>query len=380
MAHGILDCGLAVAAKESFVKCHLHDPASTGKGFHLLVSEVARMVAEGAATGMTAYDGHFAQFQSIPETRFRSMAQVHHHAHAVHLLHDFTPERAQSAVLLIATGRVADVVISIVAERHIDDSALTELPDEREVAPDSISVLNAHHQSFLSFGLQAVKVFWRACNPNGLWIAVGQPLDIVEQLLCLCGYALTGLLVAFALRQVSHHDARIEVSFGHLMQIDKNLWVTGVEVDAFVGKHRGIAMAVEREDALVQSYGLAIRISLIDQPCEQGRHGMVVVLAQDEAFGMPLHAQNTLLLRAFNGFDDPIRGGGGNAQMRPRFTDCLMVERIDGKAFRLHDAVEQAVSLNLYVVRSIFAWKVLVVFDELLARKPFGNILIYLAV
>ena len=58
----------------------LHDATLLSEGAHLVVSEVARMVAQGATTAMTAYDGCLAELQRIVETLLAGMAEVHHDA------------------------------------------------------------------------------------------------------------------------------------------------------------------------------------------------------------------------------------------------------------------------------------------------------------
>ena len=71
------------------------------------------------------------------------MAEVYHNTQAVHLADDLTTESTNTIVRLTATGRVADVVVAIVAQRHIDNAALGKMLEVFYLAVQSQSVFNA---------------------------------------------------------------------------------------------------------------------------------------------------------------------------------------------------------------------------------------------
>ena len=71
------------------------------------------------------------------------MTEVHHHTYAVHFPNDLGTEFTHTIVLMVASGRVADVVVTIVAKRHIHHPTLAELLHVREVFANGIAVLNA---------------------------------------------------------------------------------------------------------------------------------------------------------------------------------------------------------------------------------------------
>lgn len=65
------------------------------------------------------------------------MGQVDHHAHAIHFAHDLTAESTQSVVLTRPLGRVADIIVAVMAKSHIHDTHLPVMPDAGDVAPDA---------------------------------------------------------------------------------------------------------------------------------------------------------------------------------------------------------------------------------------------------
>ena len=71
------------------------------------------------------------------------MTEVHHHTHAVHFLNDLGTEFTHTIVLMVASGRVADVVITIVTKCHVHHSTFAELLHVRQVFANGIAVLNA---------------------------------------------------------------------------------------------------------------------------------------------------------------------------------------------------------------------------------------------
>jgi hypothetical protein len=76
----ILNTGNTLLAKETLVEGYLHHASALGQGTHLLVVEIAWVVAQMLATGMAAHNGHFREADGIVETLFRCMAEVNHHA------------------------------------------------------------------------------------------------------------------------------------------------------------------------------------------------------------------------------------------------------------------------------------------------------------
>ena len=98
VGHGVVDSGIAGFAEKSAVERHLCHSAALGQCAQLVVGEVARMVAQGAAVAMTAHDGGGTDVEGIVEAFLAGMAQVDHDAVKVHLLDDALAELAHAIV------------------------------------------------------------------------------------------------------------------------------------------------------------------------------------------------------------------------------------------------------------------------------------------
>ena len=86
------------------------------------------------------------------------MAEVYHHANAVHLFNHLLSERTHTSVFVVALGGIAYVIVAVVAQGHIHDTTLTETRHVGEVLADGITVLDAQHDAFLAKLLITVKV------------------------------------------------------------------------------------------------------------------------------------------------------------------------------------------------------------------------------
>ena len=147
MPYRVVDACHGIALnKKAVVERDLRHTALFCQGAQLVVREVARMIAQGAARGVGAYDGHAALAQRIVERCLCGVREVDHHARAVHLAHRLASEVAQAAVrLLRAACGVAEVVVAVVAERHVDNAHFAEMLYETEVAPYGVAVFYTTH-------------------------------------------------------------------------------------------------------------------------------------------------------------------------------------------------------------------------------------------
>ena len=107
---------------------------------------------------MAAYDRVLADFYGIVETLLSCMAKVNHHSLSVHLFYYLCTKRTYTIMCVAPFGRVADVIVSVVAQGDIDNSALREVLDVLDVMLQSQSVLNPEHDALSSFALIFVKV------------------------------------------------------------------------------------------------------------------------------------------------------------------------------------------------------------------------------
>ena len=103
MGNDIKDGGLSVGTEEAVVDGGLGHTALGGKRPHLIVSEVAGMVAEGTAARMAADDGHATDVEGVVETLLSSMTHVDKDAKTVHLTDDLFAKCADTTMSLIAT-------------------------------------------------------------------------------------------------------------------------------------------------------------------------------------------------------------------------------------------------------------------------------------
>ena len=85
------------------------------------------MVAKGTTAGMAADNRLLTDVQGIIEALLGGMTQVHHDTQAVHLANHLPTKLAQPVMGVAPTGRIANVIVAIVAQRHIDDAALCKV-------------------------------------------------------------------------------------------------------------------------------------------------------------------------------------------------------------------------------------------------------------
>ena len=100
------------------------------------------------------------------------MTHIHKDALTVHLLYHFATEGTQSAMLCVAASRVADVIVAIVTERHIDNSTPFKMSEQTEVASDGITVLDASQDGLLPLCLEAQDVLSRLCQFDAVTISL----------------------------------------------------------------------------------------------------------------------------------------------------------------------------------------------------------------
>ena len=285
------------------------------------------MVAEGTCGGVAAHDGGLAELEGIVETCLGCMAEVNHHADTVHFGYDLFAELAHTAMFVVATGRVADVVVAVVAECHIDHTPLAEGFDIVDVVADGVAVFDAEHDGAFASAFESPEVVGGVGDIDSCAVLCHHFLDLGEDLVCLGGGVLKGCLVTLLLFEIGDHDAGIEVSFGHLVEVNEYLGVTGCEVDALREEHGGVAMAVEGDDFGVQFLCLLEFGTLADEPFEDGEH--VGAVAKDIGLGMPLHTQNGLEFVGFDCFDDSVGADGGDGEAGGSGLASLMVEGVD---------------------------------------------------
>ena len=117
------------------------------------------------------------------------MAQVDHNAQTVHLAYDLFTETAHTAVGVTASGRVTKIVVTIMAERHIDNAALGKMLQVLQLAVEGQTVLNTKHDGLAAVALVLVEVARRAGNAQVGLVLADNLLDLVEDKVGIFGWS-----------------------------------------------------------------------------------------------------------------------------------------------------------------------------------------------
>ena len=233
---------------------------------------------------------------------------------------------------LTASCRVADVVVAIVAQRHVDDAPFGEVAQVFYLAVQGVTVLDAQHDALLAQVLVLPEVIRGSGNADILAVLGDDVLYLVEDVVgVFSGGWVWGVgpdgepsgVVAKLLGEVGHHDGGVLVSLGHFVQVDEDAWVAVVELDVLREKHRRVAVGVEGQRAAVHVAGLAVGGGFADEPVEEGR------ALFRKTFGMPLYADDALMLCALHGLDDAVLGVGDGTETGAGVVYRLMVEGVD---------------------------------------------------
>lgn len=150
MADGIEDGRLATGFKESMIEGGVSHTASLGERSQLVVGKVARMIAERSAVGVGTDDRSLANLQGIIETLFGSMAEVDHHAEAIHLVNNLFAKLRHTIMGVVASGRIADVIVAIMAKGDIGYATLDEMLKVGDIILNSQTILYAEHDALFA--------------------------------------------------------------------------------------------------------------------------------------------------------------------------------------------------------------------------------------
>ena len=231
----------------------------------------------------------------------------------------------------IATaGTIADIIITIMAERDINDAALGEMLHVTDIVLQGKAVLNTEHDALSALPLIAVKIGRSAgyaeilaVLAHNLFYLVEDEVGILRRSLYIESHLTAEALTYLRLWQVSYHRGSILMTIGHLMEINQDAGIAMIKLDALREEHRSITMGIERKDALMQLLGCIKVVSLINQPLENLQSFFF------QPFRMPLHTENLLILATLYSLDNMVRRFGDGAQMLARLAYRLMVERVD---------------------------------------------------
>ena len=79
MGNHIVDGSLAILLQESVIDGGLCHTTFLGKGTHLVVGQVTRMIAKRAGRRVTAHNRLTADFERVIETLLASMTHIYQH-------------------------------------------------------------------------------------------------------------------------------------------------------------------------------------------------------------------------------------------------------------------------------------------------------------
>ena len=167
------------------------------------------------------------------------MAEIDHDTQFFHLLDDLFAKFADTVIRVVAFGRVADIIITVVAERHIDDTSLSEMLQVVQIAIKGNAILNAKHDELLAVVLLKYQQCGIFDDSHIILMLTDNLLYLVEDTVGIFGRILGRL------RQVCHHDSGILATVSHLMQIDENTVVTLTEINPLREEHRSITVGVK---------------------------------------------------------------------------------------------------------------------------------------
>ena len=174
-----------------------------------------------------------------------------------------------------AAGRVADVVVAVVAEGDIDDATVGKVAQMAEVVLDGETVFDARHDRFHPVLLVLPQFLRVSGAAYGVGMGAEDFVYAVEYHVGILmgrtgrqrGY-LGKTLSRLGLGQISHHGGGVEPSVGHLVQVYEDARVAGAEVHPLREEHGRVAVGVEGEGASVYALGFGEEACPAGEPLE----------------------------------------------------------------------------------------------------------------
>ena len=263
---------------------------------------------------MTTYNWHATDFQSLIEAFLTSMAHIYQHSQAVHLLDYLLAKRTHTMMgMLCFRSRIADIVIAIMTKSHIHDTSINKVLKILKFSIDSDTILDTQHDTLQPHVFVHPQVVRRAGYTNIIAVLTYDNLNLVEDAISI------SLGVIRRLRQISHHDGCILTTFGHLVQVYKNLSIAMVKVDTLWKEHWCVTMSIERQNPIVGSMSLTIALGLSNKPLEQRQ-------ALFQTLRMPLNTQYRLKLGALHRLNNAISRFCNNSEFVACLSHSLMME------------------------------------------------------
>ena len=141
------------------------------------------------------------------------MAQIHHDTQTVHLSNDLSTKGAHTLMSAAATSRVTDIIIAIVAQRHIDNTTLSKVLQMLQLSINGKAIFYTQHDTMTTLLFVRIQVSRRTCDTKELLVFLHHRLNLVEDevgiLRRTChieGDLRRKSLSLLGLRKIGHHD------------------------------------------------------------------------------------------------------------------------------------------------------------------------------
>ena len=287
------------------------------------------------------------------------MTEVNHDTKSVHFVDYLLAESAHSAVSTRASGTVADGIVTVVAQCDISNTALCKVFYVCNVILNGQSVLYSKHDTLASLRFIQIEVVRCPSDRNVGFLTLNDSFYLVEYAvsILLWRHAFRDFAGLRVLRQIGNHRHCIVSPVIHFVQIIKDSRISLFEMNALGKEHWCVTMAVKGQHMTVQAFCFAEFCTAFRKPLEEFQPLFF------EPFGMPLHADNCLLLTTFHGLNDAIGCSCGDMELLSAFSYSLMMERVDESA-RAIESCQHAVFLYGDAVCRLFALSVLSVFQR----------------
>ncbi len=205
------------------------------------------MVAQSPCRSVAANNRKAAYIHCVIEALLPSVGQVNHYAAAVHFPYDLFAVLAHPAMLVAGLcRRVADVVVSVVAKRDVNNAFLSVASHIVYVLGEGVAVFYGFHYGVLAFTFQAHQVCRCPCEFHALRLA-NHFVYLLEYSVRHAGCGGERSVITRSLRNVGSHYRSVETAFVHLVEVNEYLRVAATYVNPLRKEHRRVAMGIERE-------------------------------------------------------------------------------------------------------------------------------------
>jgi hypothetical protein len=202
----------------------LRDAAHLADHVQLFVIQVARMGAEGGASGVGHRNRHAGEFGRLHHPGLRDMRAIKHQPDPVHLGDGGAAERREAAMLgfgimqvAAGAGAVGERVVPVMRQRQVDGAQTPPSGDARKVMPHGIAVLDGREHGGDAGGETRFHLVRRRAEAGGH--PIGASADVAQHRLGAgAGRRMAGV-VAGTLADIGDEDRGTHAATAHLGQV-----------------------------------------------------------------------------------------------------------------------------------------------------------------